>query len=306
MAPRNGTTETPAPVIEPDTGEKPSMLAIDDAMAHVRRVSRESGSSFLAGIRILPRERRDAMFAIYAFCREVDDIADDPYPLAEKQRMLTDWRGEIDRIFAGSPETLTGRALLGPIAAYGLARRDFLDLIDGMEMDAEETATKGPSLEVLDLYCDRVASAVGRLSVRVFGDDGPAAQDLAHALGRALQLTNILRDIQEDAERDRLYLPDDLLRKHGIETRRPSEVMAHPALPAACEDLADIAALRYEEAQRALEKCSRRAIRPAVLMMHIYARVLDGLRARGWARLDERVRVSMAGKLWILLRYGLI
>ena len=289
-----------------ETQDFQSMEEMDNAaQAHVRQVSMASGSSFLSGIKVLSTERREAMHAIYAFCREVDDIADDPLELTEKRRLLKEWREEIDRIFSGHPNSLTGHALAAAIAQYGLQKQDLLDLIDGMEMDADETATHGPEMAVLDQYCDRVASAVGRLSVRVFGDSGEAAQQVATSLGRALQLTNILRDITEDAERDRLYLPSDLLDRHGISTRDPSEVTDQPGLPAVCEDLSRIAQQHYADAEAAMAACSRKNIRPAVLMMQVYRRVLDGLITRGWTQLDTPVKVSKLAKIWILLRYGL-
>jgi squalene synthase HpnD len=291
------------------TTESPNfqpMEEMDDAaQEHVRQVSMASGSSFLSGIKILSAERREAMYAIYAFCREVDDIADDPLELAEKLCLLKEWREEIDRIFTGHPNSLTGRALATAIAQYGLQKQDLLDLIDGMEMDADETATHGPEMAVLDQYCDRVASAVGRLSVRVFGDSGDAAQQVATSLGRALQLTNILRDIAEDAERHRLYLPSDLLDRHGILSREPGSVMIQPGLPAVCEDLSQIAQQHYADAEAAMAACSRKNIRPAVLMMQVYRRVLDGLIKRGWTQLATPVKVSKPAKIWILLRYGL-
>ena len=290
----------------PESQDFQSMEEMDNAaQAHVRQVSMASGSSFLSGIKVLSTERREAMHAIYAFCREVDDIADDPLELTEKRRLLKEWREEIDRIFSGHPNSLTGHALAAAIAQYGLQKQDLLDLIDGMEMDADETATHGPEMTVLDQYCDRVASAVGRLSVRIFGDSGEAAQQVATSLGRALQLTNILRDIAEDAERDRLYLPSDLLDRHGISTRDPSEVMDQPGLPAVCEDLSRIAQQHYADAEAAMAACSRKNIRPAVLMMQAYRRVLDGLITRGWTQLDTPVKVSKLTKIWILLRYGL-
>jgi squalene synthase HpnD len=276
------------------------------AQAHVRRISEASGSSFLSGIKVLSAKRREAMYAIYAFCREVDDIADDPLALDEKRRLLAEWRREIDRVYQRKPTSLTGLALAEAIAQYGLQKQDFLDLIDGMEMDADETATHGPVLDTLDRYCDRVASAVGRLSVRVFGDSGNAAQRVATSLGRALQLTNILRDIAEDAERGRLYLPDELLDRHGIAARNPADVMKHPGLPAVCDDLAAIARRHYEDAQSAMKECSRKHMRPALLMMLVYRKVLDRLMRRGWTKIEEPVKVSKAAKLWILLWHGLI
>ena len=281
-------------------------VELDAAWAHVRTVAERSGSSFLAGIRILPRSRREAMYAIYAYCREIDDIADDPLPIDEKSRLLAEWRKEIERLYAGAPSRPTTHALLGTVGEFDLRREDFLALIDGMEMDADGSATHGPTMETLDLYCDRVASAVGRLSIQVFGDSGEAAHEVAWALGRALQLTNILRDLREDADRGRLYLPSDLLAKHGIVTRDPDAVLADTALTDVCNDLAEVARQRFEDSASAIARCDRRAMRPATVMMHVYGRVLDGLLRRGWRRLEERVSVPTATKIWIAIRHGLI
>lgn len=274
------------------------------AKNHVRKISEASGSSFLSGIRILPNNRREAMFAIYAFCREIDDIADEPRALDEKLRLLSEWRQEIESVYIGNPFKLTGLALSTAINAYGLQKQDFQDLIDGMQMDADETATHAPSMEILDTYCDRVASAVGRLSVRIFGDTGKSAQQVAFSLGRALQLTNILRDIHEDAERNRLYLPADLLDKFGIKTRKPMEVLQHEAIPSVCNALAEVALGHYRDATSAMTGCSRRNMRPAIMMMLVYQRVLNELIKRGWKNLNEPVKVSKAAKFWIVLRHG--
>lgn len=274
------------------------------AKNHVRKISEASGSSFLSGIRILPNNRREAMFAIYAFCREIDDIADEPRALEEKLRLLSEWRQEIESVYIGNPFKLTGLALSTAINAYGLQKQDFQDLIDGMQMDADETATHAPSMEILDTYCDRVASAVGRLSVRIFGDTGKSAQQVAFSLGRALQLTNILRDIHEDAERNRLYLPADLLDKFGIKTRKPMEVLQHEAIPSVCNALAKVALGHYRDANSAMTGCSRRNMRPAIMMMLVYQRVLNELIKRGWKNLNEPVKVSKAAKFWIVLRHG--
>ena len=274
------------------------------AKNHVRKISEASGSSFLSGMRILSNNRREAMFAIYAFCREIDDIADEPRALDEKLRLLSEWRQEIESVYIGNPFKLTGLALSTAINAYGLQKQDFQDLIDGMQMDADETATHAPSMEILDTYCDRVASAVGRLSVRIFGDTGKSAQQVAFSLGRALQLTNILRDIHEDAERNRLYLPADLLDKFGIKTRKPMEVLQHEAIPSVCNALAEVALGHYRDATSAMTGCSRRNMRPAIMMMLVYQRVLNELIKRGWKNLNEPVKVSKAAKIWIMLRHG--
>jgi len=169
----------------------------------VAALVREAGSSFYRGMRVLPKERRAAMYALYAFCRKVDDIADGPEPMEAKRAALDAWRARIDALYAGASDDAVTRVLAAAVPLYGLRREDFLAIVDGMQMDAEAPIV-APALKTLDLYCDRVAAAVGRLSVRIFGDASPAADRVANALGRALQLTNILRDLVEDAERGRL------------------------------------------------------------------------------------------------------
>ncbi len=278
-------------------------VASAEDLAHVLSVVKASGSSFYGAMRTLPPLRRDAMYAIYAFCREIDDIADDPLPPAEKVVALAEWRTEIDRLFQGAPSKPIGRALLEPIDRFKLRKQDFVALIDGMEMDANESL-RGPSMETLELYCARVAGAVGLLSVRVFGAHQARADDVAWSLGQALQLTNILRDIAEDADRGRLYLPDELLSDNGITSRDPRVVLEHPALPQVCNTLAELAETRFREAIAAMADCDRRQMRPAVVMMHVYHRILQKLRRRGWQRLDQPVRVSKFTKIWIALRYG--
>jgi squalene synthase HpnD len=288
-----------------DAAQALATVPESEIAAAVRARVEAAGSSFYWAMRLLPRPRREAMYAIYAFCREVDDIADDEAPAAEKRAKLDDWRREIDALYAGRPRHLVSRALLGPVADYDLQRRDFLAVIDGMAMDADADI-RAPSLAELDLYCDRVASAVGRLSVRIFGDYKPPADRVADALGRALQLTNILRDLAEDGARGRLYLPKELLERHGIAGDDPLGVLAHSALPAVCRDLAAIAERHYAEAAAAMAACPRRAMRPAALMRAVYEATLHRLIAAGWRDLDAPARLPKARKLWLVLRHGLL
>jgi presqualene diphosphate synthase len=264
-----------------------------------------AGTSFYMAMRLLPEPRREAMYGIYAFCREVDDIADEENPLPMKQAMLDEWRREIDRVYAGTSTLPLARILAADAKTFDLRREDFLGVIDGMAMDAERDI-RAPSLAELDLYCDRVASAVGRLSVRVFGDSSAAADRVAYHLGRALQLTNILRDLAEDAERGRLYLPRDLLVDVGIIATEPEAVLHHPSLGDACDALGDIAEDHFVKARAAMKECSRRAMRPARAMGAVYHAQLVMLRKRGWQRFAEPVKLSKPKKLWIALRYGLI
>ncbi len=275
-----------------------------EARDHVRAVAAASGSSFYLPMWSLPKPRRNAMFAVYAFCREVDDIADEPAPLAEKRARLAAWRQEIEALFEGRPSQVTARALAVPCARFGLDKADFLALIDGMEMDAGDDI-RAPALAELELYCARVAGAVGRLSVRIFGATEAAADVVAYELGQALQLTNILRDLDEDAARGRLYLPRELLEAHGVDEREPAAVLRHPAFPEVCTELAVLAHRRFANAAAALDKCARGPMRPAIAMMEIYRRILDRLEERGWTRLDQRVGLSKPEKLWIAFRHGI-
>lgn len=277
----------------------------DGARAHAQRVVHGSGTSFYWAMRLLPKARREAMFAVYAFAREVDDIADDDHPPAEKKARLDEWRREIERLYADAPTHPTALALAGPLAAFGFEKADFLALIDGMEMDGQDI--RAPSLAELELYCDRVASAVGRLSIKAFGDASPPAREVARHLGQALQRTNILRDLTEDAARGRLYLPREWLVDAGVDPAAPpSAVLVDPRTVAVCARLAEDARGRFAMARTALARCDRRAMRPAVVMMEVYRRTLDELEARGWHDLARPVRVPKATKLWVAFRHGLL
>lgn len=279
-------------------------LDLAAARAHARAVAFRSGSSFLWGMRMLPRRRREAMYAIYAFCREVDDIADERGAIADKLAALADWRLEIARLYEGRPTKATACALVDAVSTFELPREEFLAVIDGMEMDARESML-APSEEDFALYCRRVAGAVGRLSIRAFGATEPEAERLAVALGDALQITNVLRDLDEDAARGRLYLPAELLAEAGIADTCPQTVLAHPSLPAVCERLAARARGRFAESEALIARCRRRSIKPAILMKEVYRRILDRLERRGWAPPRRPVRVPKLEKAWVVLRHGL-
>lgn len=276
-----------------------------DPRAAIRARVAATGTSFYGAMRLLPQARRDGMFAIYAFCREVDDIADSADAPAVKRAGLAQWRREVDAIFAATAHTPLARVLADVARDYRLRREDFLAIIDGMEMDAAADI-RAPALAELDLYCDRVASAVGRLSVRIFGCDLPAADRVAGALGRALQLTNILRDLAEDAARGRLYLPREYLAAADIAVAEPLVVLAHPNLPAVCDKLAELAEARFAEARAAMRECPRRAMRPAAVMGAVYHAILMRLRRRGWRDLERAVKLPTPLKLWLALRHGVL
>ncbi|RKK02448.1 squalene synthase HpnD [Pseudoroseomonas wenyumeiae] len=263
-----------------------------------------SGSSFYTAMRLMPRAEREAMFAIYAFCRLVDDIADDgtrPRPIRAQE--LERWRADLAALYAGQP---AGRAafLAGPVRDFGLRHADFLAVIDGMEMDVAADI-QAPGLATLDLYCDRVASAVGRLSVRVFGMEEAPGLALAHELGRALQLTNILRDLDEDAGIGRLYLPREVLDAAGIAGDDPLAVVADPRVDAACRALAPRALAHFAAADQLLASRPRGRLLAPRLMAAVYRVILEKMLAQGWTAPRRRARVGKARLLWLVARCGL-
>ncbi|GAC1332403.1 MAG: presqualene diphosphate synthase HpnD [Bradyrhizobium sp.] len=263
-----------------------------------------SGSSFYAAMRILPRAQREAMFQIYSFCRHVDDIADSPGPRAERLAALQEWRHDIDALYRGHPPARL-RDYVASVRKFDLKREDFLAIVDGMEMDVPQDI-RAPDLATLDLYCDRVASAVGRLSVRVFGLPEADGTQLAHYLGRALQLTNILRDIDEDAAIGRLYLPREGLLQAGIASTDPLQVIADPALPNVCGPLVERARAHFGAADEIMARNPRRVVRAPRIMSKYYRAILQLLAARGFAVPRAPVRLNKFARLAIVLRYALI
>ena len=263
-----------------------------------------SGSSFYAAMRILPRAQRDAMFLIYSFCRQVDDIADSDGPRDERLAAIQQWRDDIDALYEGHPPPRL-RDYAATVKRFGLKREDFQAVIDGMEMDIPQNI-RAPDLATLDLYCDRVASAVGRLSVRVFGMPEEDGILLAHHLGRALQLTNILRDIDEDAGLGRLYLPREALLLAGITGDDPVRVINDRNLPKVCAALVTRAKAHFEKSDEIMKRNRRRAVRAPRIMSKYYHAVLELLLARGFAPPRESVRVNKLTKIGIILRYALI
>ena len=283
----------------PSFGKADLSAARAEAEARVKR----SGTSFYWGMRLLPPAKRQAMFAIYAFCREVDDIADGNVPADQKLRDLDDWRGKIEALYAGAPNGPIALALLEPISEFDLPKSEFLLMIDGMEMDAKASMT-APSMAELERYCRAVAGTVGLLSMSVFGQRGRELERGALALAEALQLTNILRDLHEDAGRGRLYLPKELLMQYGIKAEVPVDVIRHPEINGPCRALASRAEKCFSLSDRLLAKGERDKLRPALIMMHIYHRILKRLQKADWRRLDRRIGLSKIERLWIGLRYG--
>lgn len=267
---------------------------------------RKAGTSFYWGMRRLSHDRRLAVYAIYAFCRIVDDIADEPGDVDEKRRALAAWRERVGRVENGDGDDAVTRGLVFAHQSYAIDCDDLRAVIDGMETDA------APTVRIADdaaftLYIDRVACAVGRLCVRVFGVSKAGGAALAKAQGEALQITNILRDVAEDAARERIYIPADLLARHGV----PADVsvdalLDHPGLAAARADLAERADRRFAEAQALIDAEPRAVTRPSRMMLAVYHATFDRLRAAGWSDPRRIVRLSKGQKALIALRHGLL
>ena len=254
----------------------------------VDRITFAAKSSFSLGMSLISRPRRQAMRAVYAFCRVVDDIADGDPPADkmdkdEKLALLSDWRDEIDRVFIGDPVSSIGKALLDPVERYDLPRSEFIAMIDGMEMDARGPIV-APELAELNTYTRRVAGSVGCLSIRIFGAyEGAESERMALALADAIQLTNILRDVEEDAAIGRLYLPRELLTEAGVPSI-PAQATRHASLPDVCRSLGAIARQNYDMVAQPIAEHGRIATAPVRAMMGVYRRYLDLMEANDWQR----------------------
>jgi squalene synthase HpnD len=275
------------------------------AFVPVIRAPVARGSSFYLAMRILPPERRQAMYEVYAFCRAVDDIADDGGARVGRIAMLNRWRADLARLYAGQGTTPLTEGLAAPVRTFGLKQEDFLAVIAGMEMDVRRDIY-APDWEALDLYCDRVASAVGRLSVRIFGIDEEKGRVLSHHLGRALQMTNILRDLDQDAEMGRLYLPKELLANAGIAGEDIGKVLSHRRLGEACSALVARARRHFAEADSVMANCDRQSARSPRIMASVYHALLEKLVRRGWDEPRARVRPSKRQFFWAVMRYGVV
>lgn len=269
---------------------------------------RACGSSFYWGIRLLPVAERTAMAALYLYCRAVDDVADGTDSASEKIAALKDWRDCLSAPERLCPDPALGRPLATAIHRFNLPRELFEAVVDGVAMDMPP-GLEAPPLALLEDYCHGVAGAVGLLTVRILGCSDGAADRFAEVTGQALQFTNILRDVAEDADIGRLYLPAEVLDSAGIATRDPAAVLAHPALPDACAAFATIAEQRFADATaclRTLDWRRRWKLRTAVALMALYRRVLDRLQDRGWTRLRDRPRLGRLEVIGLILRHRLL
>ena len=259
-----------------------------------------SGSSFHYSFRLLDPTRRAAITALYAFCREVDDVVDEVSDPSVARVKLAWWRTEIDRVYAGTPQHPVALALVPVVRRHGLSQAHLQTVLDGMQMDLDQVRyTDFPALE---LYCERVAGVVGLMSAEIFGYADAATREYARDLGIAFQLTNIVRDVGEDARRGRIYLPQEDLARFGV---APSEILqrrSSPAFDALMVFEVERARAWYERALAKLPQRDRRAQRAGLAMAAIYRTLLDEIARDGYRVLDRRVALTPLRKLWIATR----
>ncbi|GAB4182247.1 MAG: presqualene diphosphate synthase HpnD [Rhodocyclaceae bacterium] len=259
-----------------------------------------SGSSFYYGFLFLPAQRRRAITALYALCREIDDVVDECADPALARIKLEWWRGEIASIEGGVPQHPVTRALAAAAGGFDLPQAQLGELVDGMHMDLERNRYE--DFDSLLVYCHRVAGVVGQLSARIFGFRDPATLDYAHELGIAFQLTNIVRDVGEDARRGRIYLPADEQARFGVS---PEDILSgrhSPAFRALMEFEIERAERYYASALAALPSAERRAQRPGLVMTAIYRTLLAEIRRDGCRVLDRKIELPPLRKLWIAWR----
>ncbi len=264
---------------------------------YCRQKAAESGSSFYYSFMFLPPARRRAITALYAFCREVDDVVDETSDAGIAGAKLAWWREEVHAAFVGAPQHPVAQALKPVVAAYSLPEAHFQAVIDGMAMDLERS--RYLDFVELEAYCHRVAGVVGLMSAEIFGYANPATREYAHDLGIAFQLTNIVRDVGEDARRGRIYLPQEDLARHGVTAGAILRRQGSDAFRALMADEVARARAWYARALAALPPEDRAAQRPGLIMAAIYRTLLDEIVRDGCAVLEHRVALTPLRKLWI-------
>ena len=272
-------------------------------MNNIKKMVKKSGTSFFWSMRLLPSAKRNAMYTIYAFFRHVDDIVDGDAPVEEKVELLGAWREELDNIYDKKlPQTDIGRRIYKNCMRFKLPKEEFVKLLESISMDVPEPL-QAPNLQKFNQYCRGVAGVPGNLSLRIFGcKDEVLIDELANSLGKALQITNILRDVKEDAMAQRLYIPKEFLQKAGIKSRDPLTVLVDKNLAIAREELAKVAQAEYTRAFELIKKLDKKSARPVRAIAYIYKRYFDIMQKRGWEIISPKPRVHKLTKMGLALK----
>lgn len=272
-------------------------------MNNIKQIVKKSGTSFFWSMRFLPTAQRNAMYTIYAFCRHIDDIVDGDSPMAEKIDLLQAWREEMDNIFDKKvPTTEIGRKIYKNCMRFKLPKEEFLHLIDSIGMDVPNPV-QAPDLNKFYRYCRGVAGVPGSLTLRILGcKDEQVINDLATSLGNALQITNILRDVKEDAFNNRLYIPREYLEKAQITVTDPMSVVVDKNLVVAREELARQAKDNYAKADKLIPQLDKKISRHVRMIESIYRRYFDMMENRGWEVISPKPSLGKFKKLSLALR----
>lgn len=268
-----------------------------------RKIKNTSGRTVFWGMQLLPKAKREALYTLLAFVRHLEDVVESPISLAEKQEILGMWREELDNIFDRRvPATDIGRRIYKNCMRFKLPKAEFLNLVDSISANIDNPL-QAPTLQQLSGYCRGVGGMTGSLSLRVFGcTDENVIKELSTALGLSLQITTILINVKEDAQNDRLYIPQELLQKAGISATDPKSVVVDKNLARARRELAAIAAENYRKAYAILDGLDKKTARPLKLIADIYKRYFDIMEKRGWEIISPKPRVSKWRKLGILVK----
>ena len=272
-------------------------------MNNIDYIVKKSGSSFFWSMRLLPKAQREAMYTIYAFCRHIDDIVDGDLPTKEKQSLLKAWREEINNIYDKKvPETEIGRRIYKNCMRFHLPKEEFLKLIDSISMDIPHPI-QAPTMDKFLKYCRGVAGVPGNLSLRIFGcQDENLIENLSTSLGNALQITNILRDVKDDALQNRLYIPKEYLSKASIKSHNPSEVIIDKNLATAREELAHMAQEDYQKAYQMIPFLDKNTARPVRAIAAVYKKYFDIMNNRGWEIVSPKPQIGKLNKFSLALR----
>lgn len=274
--------------------------AMDTPQRYCEEKAAGSGSSFYHAFRFLPRDRREAITAFYAYCREADDVVDECHDPGVAQAKLAWWRDEVARLYQGRPQHPVTQALHPHITRFDIPQSLLDEILDGMEMDLTEQ--RYADFKHLRLYCHRAAGVVGEVAARIFGHTRRGTLEYAHRLGLALQLTNIIRDVGEDARRGRIYLPQDELAQAGVAESDILQGRDSPAFQALMEQQYQRAKATYDEALALLPREDRKAQRPGLIMAAVYRDLLEAVREEGFPVLRGRTSLTPLRKFWLAWR----
>lgn len=269
----------------------------------IKNIVKKSGTSFFLGMSVLPSKERRAIYTLYAFCRHIDDIVDGNDSLSHKIELIEAWRKEIDNIYDKKvPASCIGRSIYKNCMRFNIPKTDLTSLVSSISMDLPKPI-QAPDLNEFYRYCQGVACAPGSMSLRILGcKDETLIKDLSTSLGVAMQVTNVLRDVREDALSDRLYIPKEFLQKAGIETSDPKEVIVNKNLSVAREELAKIAVKSYEKAFELIGKLDKKMSRSIKALAYVYKRYFDIMQNRGWEVISPKPSLSCFIKMYLVFK----